>query len=115
MIAKSRIIQDNRGLNGMNVASLELKAPEFVYLPLQNSRCPKAESLVKEGDKVLLGQKIGVRHAAWFDQNIHATVSGVVVGIEKHGYRNGKIVEAIKIKNDFKDELDPSIVEKSDE
>jgi hypothetical protein len=111
----SRIIQDNRGLNGMNVASLELKAPEFVYLPLQNSRCPKAESLVKEGDKVLLGQKIGVRHAAWFDQNIHATVSGVVVGIEKHGYRNGNIVEAIKIKNDFKDELDPSIDEKSDE
>ena len=37
------------------------------------------------------------------------------MGIEKHGYRNGKIVEAIKIKNDFKDELDPSIVEKSDE
>ena len=115
MIAKSRIIQDNRGLYAMEVKSLELKAPEYVYLPLTNSRCPKAESLVKEGDHVLLGQKIGVRHAAWFDQNIHSTVSGEVVGIEKHGYRNGKVVEAIKIKNDFKDEKDPSIKEKSDE
>jgi electron transport complex protein RnfC len=115
MIAKSKLIQDNRGLLSVELANIELKAPEFVYLALENARCPKAEALVKAGDRVLLGQKIGVRHGPFFDQNIHATVSGTVVGLEKHGYRNGKVVNTIKIQNDFKDEKDPSIVERSDE
>ena len=107
MIAKTRRIKDTPELTH-ELASIALPAPKFVYLPVTNARCAKGEVFVKEGDKVFLGQKIGVRHAAFFDQPIHSTVSGTVRGIEKHGYRSGKPVDCIKIENDFKDEPDPA-------
>ena len=115
MIAKSKVIQDDRGLLKKQVEWVDVPKPEFVYIPQENARCAKAEVYVKEGDHVLLGQLIGQRKGPFFEQNIHSTVSGTVVGFEKHGYRNGKQVTCIKIQNDFKDEKDPDIYERSDE
>ena len=56
-----------------------------------------------------------MRHAAFFDQPIHATCSGTFEGFERHYHRSGKLVNFIKLHNDFKDTMDPSVKERSDE
>ena len=114
MIAKTRRIvklHDSKGA----VDSIDFTSPEFVYLATANARCPSADVNIKEGEHVNLHQVIGVRHGPFFDQPIHATVSGTFVGLEKHYHRNGKLTDFIKLKNDFKDTVDPSITPRSDE
>ena len=102
MIKKTTHIQDSLKLLGA-IPTIELPVPEFLYIATENARCPKAEIFIKEGDYVKLGQKIGVRHAAFFDQPIQATCSGTFVGYEKHYHRSGKLVNFMKFQNDFKD------------
>lgn len=114
MIAKTTHIQDSKNLVGQ-LPTIEAPAPEYLYLATDNARCGKAEVFIKEGEKVKLCQKIGVRHAAFFDQPIHATCSGTFVGYEQHYHRSGKLVNFIKIHNDFQDTLDPSVKERSPE
>ncbi|MCR5078842.1 MAG: RnfABCDGE type electron transport complex subunit C [Bacilli bacterium] len=114
MISKVSTIEDTKGLLGM-LPTLTAGVPDDIFITTDNARCPKSEVYVKEGDYVRIGQLIGMRHAAFFDQPIHCTVSGTVVGYEKHYHRSGKMVNFIHIKNDHKDELDPSIKPRSDE
>jgi len=102
MIKKTREILDSKHLLG-ELPTLPLPAPKYVYIALGNARCPKADLFIKEGDKVKCYQKIGLRHAAFFDQPIHSTVSGTFVGLEKHYHRSGKMTDFIKIENDFLD------------
>lgn len=87
--------------------TVTLDAPAFVYLTLELPRAPKVELFVKEGDHVYFCQKIGVRHGSSFDLPIFSTVSGQVLGIEKHTSSSGKPANFLKVQNDFKDELDP--------
>lgn len=114
MIAKTRNIVKKHDSKGA-APSKDYTNPEFVYLATANARCPSAEVLIKEGDHVNLHQMIGLRHGPFFDQPIHSTVSGTFVGLEKHYHRNGKLTDFIKIKNDFKYTIDPSITPRSDE
>lgn len=114
MIKKTTHIQDSLKLLGA-IPTIELPVPEFLYIATENARCPKAEIFIKEGDYVKLGQKIGVRHAAFFDQPIQATCSGTFVGYEKHYHRSGKLVNFMKFQNDFKDTWDESIHERTQE
>ena len=114
MIKKTLHIKDTKKLLGAK-PTLRCSVPEYLYLAMANARCNKAECFVKPGDHVLLNQVIGMRHAAFFDQPIHATCSGEIVGFEKHYHRSGKMTEFVKIKNDFKDEKDPSYKERSEE
>lgn len=114
MIKKTKQINSAK-INRGTLQMLTAPVPEFLYLALTNTRCPKGEWKVKEGDHVNLHQVIGVRHASFFDQNIHATCSGTVVGFEKHYHRSGKQVEFVKIQNDFEDTKDTSCVERSNE
>lgn len=114
MICKSRTIEDSKGLLGM-LPALNAEVPEYVFIATDNARCPGSEVYVKEGDPVKIGQVIGMRQGPFFVQPIHATVSGTMVGYEKHYHRSGKLVNFIKLKNDFKDEWDPSIKPRTDE
>lgn len=114
MIAKARRIKDTIGLVRM-LPSIEAPVPDDVFIATDNARCAKADLFIKPGDHVKIGQVIGIRHAAFFDQPIHATVSGEFVGLEKHYHRSGKQVDFIKLHNDHKDEWDPSIQERTDE
>jgi electron transport complex protein RnfC len=82
--------------------------PEYVYIAVTNARCPQAEVYVKAGDKVKVGQPIGLRKGPFFTQPFHSTVSGEVVGIVKKFHRSGKLVEFVQIKNDKKDEFHES-------
>lgn len=114
MILKTTAIHDNKN-ELAQLATSKLLDPEFVFIPLTNFRCAAATISIKENDKVYLGQQIGMRKGPFFDQPFFSTVSGTYLGLEKHGYRNGKVVDYLKIKNDHKDTKDPSIKDRSDE
>lgn len=114
MILKTRHIKDTKNLLGAK-PTFRISTPKLLYLPVTNTRCNKAEVYVKAGDKVLLNQVIGMRHAAFFDQPIHATCSGTVLGVEKHYHRSGKLMDFIKIENDGLDTKDPSSHQRTEE
>jgi electron transport complex protein RnfC len=114
MIAKTTHIEDTKKLLGM-LPTIQADVPEFIYIATNNARCGKADVTIKEGDHVNFGQVIGMRHAPYFDQPIHATVSGTFLGYEKHYHRSGKLVDFMKFQNDFKDTVDPSIKDRTDE
>ena len=114
MIAKTTHIKDTKKLVG-SLPAMRYTEPQYLYIALANARCPKADLFIKEGDHVNSCQVIGMRHAPFFDQPIHATCSGTFVGIEKHYHRNGKLTDFIKIENDFKDTIDPSVKERTPE
>jgi electron transport complex protein RnfC len=114
MIKKTTHIQDTKNLLGQ-LPTMRAVVPEYLFIATDNARCGKAEVYVKPGDHVNCYQLIGMRHAAFFDQPIHATCSGTFEGFEKHYHRSGKLVDFIKIHNDFLDTVDPSIKPRSDE
>ena len=114
MIAKTRYIEDTKNLTGV-LPSIRYVDPKYIYLAVSNARCPTAEVYIKEGDHVNACQVIGMRHAAFFDQPIYSSCSGTFVGLEKHYHRNGKLLDFVKIENDFKGTLDPSCKERTPE
>jgi len=84
-----------------------LPAPEKVYLHLSNScGCP-SKAIVKKGDAVLKGSVIA-EPAGRISAFIHSPVSGIVEDIKKWPHFSGQKLEAVIIKNDFKDEFAPS-------
>ena len=114
MILKAITIEDTKRLLGM-LPTLHAGVPDRIFIATDNARCPKCDVYVKEGDEVKIGQVIGMRHAAFFDQPIHSTVSGKFVGYEKHYHRSGKLVNFMVLENDHKDEWDSSLQPRSDE
>ncbi len=108
MIVKVNHIKDTKNLVGL-LPAVRYTQPKYVYIAMGNARCPNAELFIKEGDHVFYSQVIGIRHAGFFDQPIHATCSGTFLGLEKHYHRSGKLTDFIKIENDFKETLDPSL------
>ena len=114
MISKVRRIKDTKNLTGM-LPTLRFVEPQYIYIAMGNARCPQAELYIKEGEHVNSCQLIGMRHAAFFDQPIHATCSGTYLGLEKHYHRNGKFTDFIKIENDHQNTLDPSLHIRTDE
>lgn len=114
MISKPKQIEDTKGLLGM-LPTLPLEVPDDIFIATDNARCSNPDIYVKEGEHVLMGQLLGVRHGAFFDQPIQSSVSGTFVGFEKHYHRSGKLVDFFHIVNDHKDEEDPSIKVRTDE
>ena len=108
MIVKVNHIKDTKNLVGQ-LPAIRYTQPKYVYIAMGNARCPNADLYIKEGDYVYYSQVIGMRHAGFFDQPIHATCSGKFVGLEKHYHRSGKMTDFIKIENDFQETLDPSL------
>ncbi|MFA6755915.1 MAG: RnfABCDGE type electron transport complex subunit C [Bacilli bacterium] len=114
MIAKTRAIKDiynlTRALPTRNFVN-----PKYVYIATNNARCNKSEMYVKPGDYVKCCQIIGKRDGGFFEQNIYSTVSGTVLGYEKHYHRSGKEIEYLKIENDYKDDMADTIFERTEE
>lgn len=113
MILKTTTIHDNKNELAI-LPNIRVPVPDFLFVPLSNTRCQKAEITVKEGDPVFIGTRLGLRHGPFFDQPFFSTVSGVYRGLEKHGYRNGKLIDYLKIENDHKDAKDPGLKTRSD-
>jgi len=88
--------------------------PKQVVIPLlQHSGCP-AEPLVKPGDKVFVGQKIG-QAKGLISANIHSSISGKVVAVEPraHPVCADKILSVV-IENDGENQFAPEIKPKGE-
>jgi len=88
--------------------------PKQVIIPLlQHAGCP-AEPLVKPGDKVFVGQKIG-EAKGFISANIHSSISGKVIAVEPHPHPvcPEKILSVI-IENDGKNQLAPEVSPKGE-
>ena len=79
--------------------------PDVVVIPLSMHSGAPASPIVKVGDDVKVGQKIG-EAAAFISGNVHSSVSGTVIAIEPrpHPTRAGEVLSVI-IKNDKKNEI----------
>ncbi|HOA35930.1 MAG TPA: electron transport complex subunit RsxC [Bacillota bacterium] len=100
-------------------ASLAITAasiPQKVVIPLHQHTGAPCEPLVKVGDPVKTGQKIGDSEA-FVSAPVHASISGTVTAIEPCNHPLGRKVTAIIIESDGRDEwcseLEP--VEKVDD
>lgn len=79
--------------------------PDVVVIPLSMHSGAPATPLVKAGDAVKVGQKIG-EAAAFISGNIHSSVSGTVIAVESrlHPTRAGEALSVV-IENDKKNEI----------
>lgn len=114
MIAKTKYIPDGKK-ELKKFPILHYLDAKYVYYPVTSARCPEGETCVIGGQFVKVGEVVGTRKGAFFEQPIHSTVSGEVVGYEKHIDQSGKVVDCLIVKNDRLYELHESIVERSDE
>ncbi len=81
---------------------------EEIIIPLRQHIGAPCEPLVKVGDYVYMGQKIGEAEA-WVSAPVHSSVSGTVTAIKMHPHPGGGEAMSVFIKNDHEDKLDPSI------
>lgn len=86
-----------------------LPAPEQVVIPMSLHVGAPCEPVVKAGDSVLLGQKIGESKSA-ISAPIHASVSGTVKAVEPRLHPNGRKVLSVIIDNDGKDSFHEDVV-----
>jgi len=100
-------IHPHEGMNGKSVTAVlpitEPSQPARVVIPLLQHIGAPAKALVKKGDSVKMGMKIG-EPAGFVSASVHSSVSGVVVGVQPCVLANGQQAECVIIDNDFKDE-----------
>jgi len=85
-----------------NVTTFHTIVPKQVVIPMQQHIGAPCTPLVSVGDRVLRGQKIGDGEGLCVP--VHASVSGTVVAVEPRPHTSGRMVMAVVIENDFKDE-----------
>ena len=114
MIVKTRNIPDGKK-ELKELPILHYLDADFLYYPVTSARCPEGETCVIGGQFVKVGEVIGTRKGAFFEQPMHSTVSGEVVGYEKHIDQTGKMVDCLIVKNDKKYTLHEDIKERTEE
>lgn len=87
--------------------------PKFVYIPLQQHIGAPCSPLVKVGDNVKVGQRIG-EPQGFVSAPVHSSVSGVVKKLEEKPTAVGGKSVCVVIENDFKNEVHESITSKGD-
>ncbi len=90
------------------VAAFQTVNPKQVVIPLLQHIGAPCTPLVKVGDRVLRGQKIGDGQGLCVP--VHASVSGTVIAIEPRPHTSGRLVEAVVIENDFRDDTVPPVI-----
>lgn len=98
---------------GYKEATADLKVekavePSVVYIPLQQHIGAPCQLLVKVGDRVTVGQRIG-EPQGFVSSPVHSSVSGTVKAISMIPNVIGGEVQAVVIESDGLNELDPSI------
>ena len=79
--------------------------PKTVMIPLQQHIGAPCNTLVKKGDHVKMGQKIGDTDS-FVSAPVHASVSGIVEDIKEVQTPGGSSSQAVIIKADEEDEVD---------
>ena len=74
---------------------------DIVVIPMAQHIGAPCKPLVKKGDLVTVGQKIGDNEGLCVP--VHASVSGTVVAVEPRPHTSGREVMSVVIDNDFKD------------
>lgn len=87
-----------------------LPAPETVIMPLSQHIGSPAEPLVKVGDMVKKGQKIG-EAKGFVSVPVHASISGKVTAVANFPHPAGKSLPAIQIESDGLDEWSEDVRE----
>ncbi|MCR5167759.1 MAG: electron transport complex subunit RsxC [Oscillospiraceae bacterium] len=82
--------------------------PDEVLIPMSQHMGAPCEPVVKKGDLVTVGQKIGDTDA-FMSAPIHSSVSGEVTAIEDFLNTNGTVCKAVRIKSDGKQTVCPDI------
>ncbi len=113
MITKTRHIPDGKK-HLKRLPLIHYLQAEYLYYPITSQRCPEGETCVIYGQFVKVGEVIGTRRSSYFEQPIHATVSGEIVGYEKKIDQGGKLVDCLIVKNDFKYDMHESVKERSE-
>ena len=85
----------------------QLAPPAVVVIPMSMHFGAPCTPLVKAGDHVKVGQKIGEFHG--LGAPIHASVSGTVKAVEPRPYSMGGNITSVIIENDMKDELSEEV------
>ena len=67
-----------------------------------------AKALVKKGDEVFVGTKIG-EAGGFVSANIHSSVSGTVAAVEPFRLSNGRMCDSVVINTDGKQTVDPAV------
>ena len=80
-------------------------APDVVVIPMSQHIGAPCKPLVKKGDAVTVGQKIGDNQGLCVP--VHASVSGTVKAVEMRPHTNGTNVMSVVIENDHKNTLCP--------
>lgn len=82
--------------------------PSIVRIPLHQHVGAPCKALVKKGDTVKIGQKIGDSEAS-LTVPVHSSISGEVKAIEKFYTPDGYKVDCVVIESDGLNELDESV------
>ena len=90
----------------------QLAPPAEVVIPMSMHFGAPCTPLVKAGDHVKVGQKIGEFRG--LGAPIHASVSGTVKAVEPRPYSMGGNMTSVVIENDFQDELSEEVVAPAD-
>ena len=94
--------------NTAGCATEVMPVPEIVKISMSQNIGAPCKPLVKKGDAVKVGQKIGDTDA-FLHVPVHSSVSGVVQGIETQRNAMGGYDTLVVIEADGKQEMDPSI------
>ena len=87
--------------------------PDILVVPLSQHIGAPCQPLVKKGDQVTMGQKIGDNQGLCVP--VHAPVSGKVKAVEPRPHTSGTMVMAVVIENDHLDTLCPDIQPRTEE
>ena len=95
-------VDENKNTSRMRIEPMS--DPDVVSIPMAQHIGAPAQPLVKKGDRVLIGQKIGEVPEGALGCPVHSSVSGIVTDISKKITPSGAKVEYITIENDHKNE-----------
>ena len=85
----------------------EYREPDVLVIPMSQHIGAPCKPLVKKGDEVTMGQKIGDNEGLCVP--VHASVSGKVKAVEMRPHTSGTLMMSVVIENDHQDTLCPDI------
>ena len=87
--------------------------PDILVIPMSQHIGAPCKPLVKKGDLVTMGQKIGDGQGLCVP--VHASVSGKVKAVEPRPHTSGTMIMSVVIENDHQDTLCPDICKRTPE
>ena len=87
--------------------TLAFPEPDILVIPMSQHIGAPCQSLVKKGDTVTMGQKIGDNQGLCVP--VHAPVSGTVKAVEMRPHSSGMTMMSVVIENDHKGTLCPDV------